>query len=262
MKNNCLNLCDLPIDIVSKFLMEDGFEKYYIGSYTCGNYLLYLLKNLSQLSLDRPLNLAIPALSESQFEIAEGMLNNINTKRFCGITVNDLGGLELHKSYFSNIPLYLGRNFFRQYRDVRYHDFYSRETHVFSLSLLELFEEKSLNISGFEIELVSENINIDEIPSQYEVLVHMPYVMATYGHICEFASTEHIIEEKFRPDIECNYQCFKFALCYSTEETTYYKINRAVYFKSSAQIVADREYSRINTDWSFLNEYNGTAFID
>lgn len=234
-----LDCCDLPINCIVSFDNSETKE-ILIGSYTCGNYFLYLLKQLNRcvekLPRSAKINIVIPALSENQLDkvvelLSEGKasLSEINK-----LIVNDLGGIELYKSYFLGGSLGLGRILFRQYRDFRYSG-YADSVLTVHTSEIDMIKRTIICPESIDIDCIGYNIDLSNIPTDVEVYLHYPLVLSTYGHICEFASVSKEISKKYRPDDICNFECFSCKMRFSNDDMVYLKVGRGIYYPLSSE---------------------------
>lgn len=227
-----IDYCDFPIDTIEGFHENDEIL---IGSYTCGNYFLYLLKQLNSLLRKLPehikLCMVMPPLSENQLCEVIDILSARKeyTSKIYKLIINDFGGIEIHKNYFSKCSIGLGRILFRQYRDFRYNEYSSSILSVHT-SLLETVKQYFISPTSIDIDCIGYNMDLSNVPSDIQVYLHYPAILSTYGHICEFASISKDIKQKFRPDSACNNECFSCALCYKNNNMTYYKIGRGIYY--------------------------------
>lgn len=195
-----------------------------IGSYTCGNYFLGLLKRLGQGSLPGHLgeyDVVFPILSERQLDefLPQQEAPIIQNAR--AVVVNDLGMLRLFRD---RQGVRLGRLLFRDHRDHRYP---AREEDIRPKSdaLISALLRLGYKITAFENELLSED---DESGAGLEIpsYVHFPYRQVSCGHICEFASIGKPVEEKFVSDAPCSFQCFHVRLRHGED---YLKVGRNIF---------------------------------
>lgn len=235
-----LDCCDLPIEsIINYEEFTTNTKEIQLGSYTCGNYLIYLLKHLNhcveKLPRNVQINLVIPALAETQLEKVIELISGgkVITSEISKLIVNDYGGIELSKAYFLAANIGLGRILFRQYRDFRYPEY--AET-VLSVHTSEMqIINRTFSPKSIDIDCIGYNIDLSNIPTDMEVYLHYPFVLSTYGHICEFASVSKSISQKFRPDDACDHECFSCKIRYSNDDKVYFKIGRGIYYPISCE---------------------------
>ena len=235
-----LDCCDLPIkSIVGNEEVSADIKEIQLGSYTCGNYFVYILNHLSccieKLPRNVRINLVIPVLAEDQLDTVIKSLSNrkIATSDISKVIVNDYGGIELSKKYFFASKVGLGRILFRQYRDFRYPE-YAESVLTIHTSEIEMISRTVLPKS-IDIDCIGYNIDLSNISTDMEVYLHHPFVLSTYGHICEFASVSKEISQKFRPDDVCNHECFSCKIRYSNDDKEYFKMGRGIYYPISCK---------------------------
>ena len=251
---NCLNLCEI-IDylyeqmpdveaIVNKASELAGFDKcerIYVGSYFCGQYFLHQSKERTEaLSAfckkeDIPITLVIPTFSQKDLirgkekiaimlEWLKGLVDEM--------VVNDYGMLAYIHGKF-DVSLYLGRLFAKDYRDPRYEEYFNQvlEPKIINRYMLELI--KTFQIKGIEFDPTHTGINFREVPKELIVGVHTPYCYMTTGHICEYASLDKEISQKFRPNSSCKHECSSYRIHYDFEDDRQWvRIGRTIYFEN------------------------------
>ncbi len=235
-----LDCCDLSVkSIISYVESTAGIKEIQLGSYTCGNYLIYLLNNLNccieKVPRNAQINLVIPVLAETQLEKVIGLISGgkVVTSKISRLIVNDYGGIELSKEYFYASNVGLGRLLFRQYRDFRYSE-YSESVLSIHTSEMQMINQ-SFSPKSIDIDCIGYNIDLSNIPTDMEVYLHYPFVLSTYGHICEFASISKSISHKFRPDDSCDLKCFSCGIRYSNGDIEYFKTGRGIYYPISCE---------------------------
>lgn len=239
INKRCLNLCGFPFVRLAEELEKGGFDEYYIGSYTCGVYFLELLQRLTIVS-GLKIRLVIPVLSEGQFirahEILAGIsvLTENNIAFFSGIVANDFAGIEL-RTFFPKAPLFLGRIFFREYRDFRYSEYIMQPAVTKIPELIKIINSMS-EICGVELDICAQKISVNDIPAGLEIGVHYPDILMTYGHICEYASVHKPLEKKFRPDCECCFECFGSVIKWNVDGLEYMQRDRGIYSSADRNV--------------------------
>lgn len=234
----CLNLCETRIDSFSSAAVGK-YDEIMIGSYTCGNYFIYLIGKFSEvifsLKNTEKIILVIPVLAEHQMQKVKMLLNAQPVFGINKIVINDFGGLSLYNEYFSSCVLGLGRIWFREYRDFRYEDYLKLPHTIKMIPAIDLIGRMCCSPVSFEIECIGEHLDLSLIPDKYKVYLHYPEILSTYGHICEFASVNKDLTEKFRPDSSCQTECFGFLINYDKNNTAYFKKGRGVYYTISKE---------------------------
>lgn len=235
-----LDCCDLPIESIVRY--EESLadiKEIQLGSYTCGDYFIYMLNYLNycieKLPRNIKINLVIPALAEDQLEkVIESICGGkVATSEISKLIVNDYGGIEFSKNYFFASKVGLGRILFRQYRDFRYPG-YAESVLTIHTSEMEMIN-RTVSPKSIDIDCIGYNIDLSNIPTDMEVYLHYPFVLSTYGHICEFASVSKEISQKFRPDDACNHECFSCKIRYNNDDKVYFKMGRGIYYPISCE---------------------------
>lgn len=267
-KMQCFNFCEIlenvmtvdqRVDTVIQKVMElAGYtecERIYVGSYFCSQYVLNLSTELIKKVIlelkiiGMKITLVLPMFTEKDLERGKEKIHEFSAyfhKEIDEITVNDYGMLEyIHKKYQININL--GRLMFKDYRDPRYEAYYrqSSKPKYFTRHLKQICEQ--YQVTGLELDVTHESIDLSEAPSDIEIAIHVPYCYMTVGMVCEFASIPYEITEKFRPNLPCNKECLRNRINYQMlEDRKYLKIGRTVYFEHrDGNISWDRDYREI-----------------
>lgn len=255
---NCLNLTEIIQylytaknnsvsdfkTIVSKSNELAGFEKcerIYLGSYFCAQYFLNLPKSLIKEvkafceENGTKLTLVLPTFTEKNLErgkykIAELILELKGIMD--EITVNDYGMLTYIPAHY-NVHLNMGRVFMKDYRDLRYPEYFNMtlKPKIFTTYFEDIM--KDYNVKGVEFDPTHSAINFEECPNGLEVGVHMPYCYMTVGQICEFASIHKTIDKKFRPNTTCQGECNTNIFKYNFNDGhDWLRVGRAIYFEN------------------------------
>lgn len=216
-----INLCDrwLTKDI----LLSYSNQRILIGSYTCANYFIYLLNFLKNENINlSSFDLVIPVFPEHKLDFLKtDKVNNI-IKNATKIVINDFGILDM----FNHDSIRLGRLIFKDYRDQRYKEYDDKECIVKVNALLDTLKSIGYDIREIELDIISKKmiVNIDK---NIKVYVHYPYRQISCSHICEFASVSKKIENKFKPDDDCLYDCRNIKI--EIMNPHYIKISKNIY---------------------------------
>ncbi len=267
-KKSCLNFCEILENIMSaapevKTAIENAMElagyteceRIYVGSYFCSQYILNLSAELIKKvvmeakAMGMKITLVLPMFTEKDLESGKDKIHEFSSyfhKEVDEITVNDYGMMEyIHKKY--QIPLNLGRLMFKDYRDPRYEEYYrhSSKPKYFTKRLMQIC--KQYQVTGLELDITHERIDLSDAPSKIKLAVHVPYSYMTVGMVCEFASIPYEITKKFRPNLSCHKECLRNRISYHMlEDRKYLKIGRTVYFDhKDGKVCGDRNYREI-----------------
>lgn len=267
-KRFCFNFCEILENIMSiapktetviqKVMELAGYTKchrIYVGSYFCSQYLLHLScdlveklgKELSAMGI--PITLVLPMFTEKDLTKGKEKIKELSAlfgKEIDEITVNDYGMLAyIHQHY--QVKINLGRLLFKDYRDPRYEEYYHQtgKPKYFTNQLENLCKE--YEITGLELDITHEKLEISGAPMQVTLGVHVPYSYMTVGMVCEFASIPYDISDKFRPNLPCHKECLRNRLGFSMlEDRRYLKIGRTVYFEHpDGQVIGSNSYREI-----------------
>ena len=250
---NCLNFCDITSylqskqgaeEILSLAMKEAGYEtceRIYLGSSFCGKYFIQQsetnMKEWLQVCKEYQIKvtIVIPTFSEGDLEQGKKKVEQL----LClgdGIidecTVNDYGMLfYLHQNH--KIAKNLGRLFMKDYRDIRYQEYFQIpwKLKMFTNHMTQVLKE--CDVKGCEIDLTHKLIDLSDVPEGVTVGIHAPYCYQTVGRICEFASVSKPIHQKFRADDYCDEGCSNGMIQYHSQEEgiDYLRCGRTVYFK-------------------------------
>ncbi len=264
----CLNFCEILENILTvapevETVIQKGMElacyteckRIYVGSYFCSQYMLNLSKELIEKVMQEvkkigiKVTLVLPMFTEKDLLRGKDKIKEFVPyfhKEIDEITVNDYGMLEyIHIKYQMNINL--GRLMFKDYRDPRYEEYYHQinKPKYFTKHLKQICEQ--YQISGLELDITHESIDISNAPSDIEIAIHVPYSYMTVGMVCEFASIPYEITKKFRPNLPCHKECLRNRIVYHMlEDRKYLKIGRTVYFEhKDGTVLGEREYREI-----------------
>ena len=219
-----LNLCDRSIKTIYSKDNEWNPSFIQVGSYTCGNYFINLMKEINNLEKGS-FDLVIPTFAEHQ-------LNIIKTKEFLDccdncrqIVVNDFGMLNILHTTYNNVRL--GRLFFKDYRDHRYSDYDKSKYCGKVFALVDFIEKCKIKIVAIENDIITQNYQVLSNNEKIKIYLHYPYRQVSMSHICEYASIGKKIEEKYIPDDNCTMQCLKIKI--KSNEYGYLKIGKSVF---------------------------------
>lgn len=218
---NIVNCTDYRFDYlkmyVNKWIM--------IGSYSCDNYFLKLMKYIDDLHIVFEMyDLVIPILSESSIGILNDDLFKRIAKNARQIVVNDYGVLKaLSKEQYS---LRLGRLLFYQYRDSRYDEVESRNLELEYDSFSKYMYGQECEFDAIEIDLASKHM---VITGDMTVYVHYPYRLLSITRICEFCGQKENGYYRFSPELQCSFQCLDVFL--KIKNTGCVKRGKSIYEK-------------------------------
>ena len=265
---NCLNLCDL-IDIsrsskeycieFERLIKKFQPQRVYLGSYFCGNYCLSTMdkidfivdicrKNSIMISFVIPIipQRILGQIKQKLEKIAHTFINVIDE-----VTVNDYAMLDW---VGNNLPfdISLGRLFIKDPRDQRIAE--SREITQYPLFInSQIFD--CLNhycIVGIEIDQIYSEFQVDNNYEEVIFVIHSPYCYQTTGQICLYASIHKQLQEKFRANCTCNFECMKMYISYSIDEGEYLRYGRAIYYKANNSIIKGIQNKSVrNLYWTF-----------
>lgn len=255
----CVNFCEIltrahlekgiATDIIRRIEIKHGgakISRIYVGSSFCSQYLkkMNFWDLLIQLCEENDLHitLCIPIISERDLGPVKDMLRTwiVSTDRIDEITVNDLGMLQFISQTFP-CKINLGRLFVKDARDVRVKEYYDSCIHPSILS----YDLTSMGISGIEFDPMSRQMNLESNNlDRITVCLHSPYCYMTTGNICKYASVHKSPEQKFRPNINCAFECSSVCETYHAEKNDYsfdiIRVGRGVYFYNPDPIVSGR----------------------
>ena len=265
---NCINMCEISSaffqskDSINKIFLEcinknifSECNRIYIGSNFCGQYfvnlsdkdikVLYEYCKINNITL----TLVLPIVPETLLYSTKRKIDsitNLTIDVLDEITVNDFGMLK----YIHNIDskyINLGRLFFKDKRDQRIRDNSDLNKRPFLFPEGVQYLTYMYNIHGIEIDGYNDVFDFNGLPEQLKLGIHYPYIFTTTGHICEFASVGKNTEEKFRPNNDCQKQCFERFIEYKTSaKYVYWKFGRTVYYeKSFPKILGVKSFRKI-----------------
>lgn len=244
-KTICYNLCD-QVEKYEAFIQEKEGARIYLGSYFCFPY----VKNLSLQQLEEifhhcqrtnhKITFVLPLISEKYFLDMQKRLSDItHLGRECidELCVNDYGTLDyVVKKY--QMPVHLGRLFFKDYRDPRYEDYWNGTCRpkLFNPYFKQIVEE--YQVKGLEFDPIVSCIDLQQAFSGLTYSIHTPYCYITTGQICEYGSIGQPMDQKFRPNESCRMECSRLTSLYELPEgQMWYRMGRAIYFKNETCLV-------------------------
>lgn len=250
-----LNFCDIGTIISGKKLLSEAWdeardicnfkpEMMYIGSYFCDHYFLSITNAMTEemcqfaKAHDMKIVLVIPTPSETTLFAVKTKIQEMTDligNLLLMYVVNDFGMLSyIDRTYTLNITL--GRMMYKVTRDGRYDYFLSRNTDVACCSSYLHTLIQAYKICGIEMENIADDTQIQNLYG-YQVMVHIPMVMATTGRVCEFASIPLRDSSKFRPLISCIHSCTKCMTSYEVNNgLIYHKIGKTVFYRQKTVI--------------------------
>ena len=232
----------------------DRFERVYVGSSFCAQYFLNSSKEMiTALGLfcekeQMKMTLVLPMFAQRHLVAGKNKITELlatGNSYIDEITVNDLGMLEYIKNHF-DISINLGRLFSKDYREKRYEEYFSTclEPKLFNPTFMNII--KDYPIQGMELDATHKAIDLSCVPLKYTIGIHFPYCYQTVGNICEIASMNKEIQEKFRPNAPCGSECDTAIICYEDDEYgTYIKRGRCVFFENRDCNVTGKEEIRL-----------------
>lgn len=240
-KIRCLNICDILERGISN-LDYKNYERFYIGSYFCGKYFIHMkteqidaLVDLIQKENNKKhfITLVIPMfgqhdLDQGKQKIAE-LLDRYH-ELIDEVTVNDFGMLTYIGEVY-DYPMNIGRLLNKDYRDMRYEDYYNStiQPKIFTKYFDRL--RKLYRIRGAEFDPTNKSIDFSKAPEHIMIGLHSPFCYITTGQICEFASIDKHLDQKYRPNSSCANECSKYHILYMPkDDVTWFRLGRAVYF--------------------------------
>lgn len=239
-------------------------ERLYIGSSFCCRYFLHftplILNQLQEMISFKgykfKITLVLPIFSEVTLTKGKELIKDLLEKYpslIDEVTVNDFGMLE----YISklNIKINVGRLMNKDTRDIRQNDYYNIQHTPDILSYqVSIFDR--YNINRFEIDVTNRFLNLDSEKIKFSV--YAPFVYATTGNVCEYASIDKPLNKKFRTNDECHYHCTYTHITYHDfENNIYVKYGRTVYFEVEDFEIRGEDYRLIFEPFEAINIIKG-----
>ena len=218
-------------------------ERIYFGSSFCGQYFLSIKAQVVDELIKvcqkegYKLGLVIPTFTQKNLE--RGKKHIASYEKYMGdiideIVVNDYGMLDyIYKMYNGKIKLNMGRLFMKDYREIRYPEYFNQvyKPKIFTPYLDKLIEK--YNIKGMLFDATHKTVDFSEKPEEIEIGIYEPYTYMTVGQICELGSTHLPIEKKFRPNFGCKQECNEHVIQYFVNEgVNWLRIGRTIYFEN------------------------------
>lgn len=253
----CVNLCDIFMnDQILKIIKEkesmNPYKRIYIGSYFCAEYFMNLsshriTKILSELSnndesIKYSITLVVPIFTQKNFKEAktliEKLMNEFN-QNIDEITINDYGMLKYVHDQFQvekkfNVKINAGRILSKDYREPRYPDYFNQE---WVPKILNSYAEKifkQYGVSGLEFDLTHRVLNFKNQEQSFDLAIHTPFAYMTTGKICEYASINSDVKQKFRPNKSCTLECNNCLIQYDvSNERNWFRLGRTIYFANA-----------------------------
>ncbi|SDB25167.1 hypothetical protein [Eubacterium oxidoreducens] len=236
-----LNLADLNLKywhqapMLEQYLKELRVTQLAMGSNFCDIYFAKTLRMLEEGwerildSLSCKLTLVVP-------QLGEGMLSRIERQLMSclffvsEIVVNDIAMLAKVSAWKSE-GLYrgkitAGRLLIKNFRDARYEQYTDSEVKVFFPVYLEG------KVDAVELEYVAQRMNLTEIPSGVEVVMHYPYTYQTCSGACSYAAAANPKNLYFQQNQRCKTTCMAGYLKLE-EHFPMYLVGRGVYIQAA-----------------------------
>lgn len=185
--------------LVSRACLEAGFagcERLYVGSSFCATAFLNACDEGALEALERfwrawgvPVTLTVPLPSQGELAAVKERVVQVVGRWQCvdEVTVNDYGMLQWAASQL-DVPVNLGRLFFRDTRDVRYEAGFPRQYRpAFLPEGYEALAQEFGCLAGVELDPAGLAVDVAAAPVGATVAVHVPYLFATTGAYCAFA---------------------------------------------------------------------------
>ena len=219
--NDTLNLCEMlphfmrnwtSLSDIMQGSKVDRVKRVYLGSYFCSQsfintreYIIHLAKQCRQ--ADIWVTLAVPIFSEKNLRESDDAIDSIihgSGNVIDEIVVNEYSQLSvLHEKY--NMSLGMGRLLFKNQRDIRYPDLLNAEYENAATDFVTELIEK-YNIGTIEYDPIHKSMTLAMIEGALPA-VHYPYCYISTGMVCEFASVNRPLVQKFRPNCSCACEC-------------------------------------------------------
>ena len=278
----CLNLCELPLGlddaqtcgeyIARLWAGDEPPERIYLGSSFCPQLVFslsewqvaelaaWLQEWGGRLTLTLPIateatNDSLRAHAESLVRAASGVVDEV--------TVNDFGSF-MHWGQLAQgggPRMNIGRLLNRDPRDPRDPEY----PHVrWTPALIDADWRGWSNldrllqtqpVAGVEFDPTHDEIELSALPGGLTAAVHGPLCYMSTGQICEYASIERGLEEKFRPNAACSLECQRNAIAYEgASGVEFLKLGRSVYYRApQPRVLGIESYRSVYTPlWEVL----------
>ena len=265
----CLNLCETANRAVIKeeYLqriiecvvlnnnIQEPLERIYAGSSFCSQYFLHInfWKHLIKRCEENgwKMTLTLPVFSQKDLQIAKNRLDEIlaqGKEIIDEITVNDVGMLR-YVSQNCEQKINLGRLFFKDSRDVRVRPYDVGEMTPTLLASEDNMIMAENNIHAIELDMMSRYINLTDCDlGEAKLCVHGPFCYMSTGNICKFASIHKDMEQKFRPNLNCNMECAgiyeHYKARFGEKNVDILRYGRTIYFYNNESRIIGKKIDR------------------
>lgn len=251
MKNQkeiSLNICELFEILVKEYGSVDAviersqteakaiFNRIYVGSYFCESYFLRTIEttlhDLEQYALNKKIRitLVIPIFTQTYVEVGMQVVDKVLRKfsMIDEVVVNDYGTLN-NVSFNYNCGIIIGRLLRKRSRDYRYQEYVNSIDYEETKAIYQKYSK----VIGTEIDVSSKYIDVSGFDKDILPCIHIPLTYLTCGQICDFASLNSELFQKFKSNSGCDLNCNKLYYLYKTETNhDLYRIGKAVYYKT------------------------------
>ncbi|MBQ9415093.1 MAG: hypothetical protein IJU16_08230 [Clostridia bacterium] len=189
-----------------------SFERIYIGSSFCPVYFIFsdiypkVLDYCSKRNLK--ISLSVPVFNEALLQQGKeklGQLIEAGKDVIDEVIVNDIGMLR-YVSEYGNVPVVLGRLFFKDPRDGRLPAFVERTAGFSLLTFPDFINQEK--VIGIELDPLADVLDLRAIRDYRGVVtLNGPYCYMSVGMICKFGSVHKTVDQKFRPSTGCRFEC-------------------------------------------------------
>lgn len=242
-----LNLCDIDFhwnsDEIENLIRicekrnKTRIDRIYVGSYFCANYFEFFFQRYSEKlqnvlkKIDVSIVLVIPIFSQKSLDSGKKKITHLLRDGYIkSAVVNDLGMLSWLNNK-KNVRIILGRLFAKDTRDFRFPELHmhSGQPKILEGGFSEL-KQRYHSINAVELENIYSSL---EVPNQTKIILHLPYVYQSVGHICCYANMEQDMSAPFLSNRRCKMSCMQNLIQYGSGEGSLLRVGRAVFFKSS-----------------------------
>jgi len=227
-------------------------SRFYLGSNFCSRYFIkYTEAALSGLADilrgdEISVTLCVPMFSERYLDTGKKLVRRLLAEYsdiIDEVTVNDFGMLD-YITECEKIKVNIGRLLNKDTRDIRHDDYYNR-THVPTVATHKNSVFSGYEINSHELDLTNRFLDVSSVPGI--PAIYAPFVFATVGNVCEYASDALPITKKFRANYDCGFACTKLSIDYENQfGNKYLKIGKAVFFDVlDYTVTSDKPYRLI-----------------
>lgn len=198
IQHRCINLCDHEWEEILKLPLVNK-ERIYLGSYFCCRFLLHYDENkwhpyISKCTeLGIKITLVVPIVIQRYVTPMRELISKLlHQGEYCidEITVNDYGTLNWVKDT-SNLSVNLGRLFFKEYRDPRFHEYFEStyKPHIFTPYFQTIVN--TFHVLGLELDPICQKIDLSEAFDGLLYALHEPsrgpiliFLVSTFSSVC------------------------------------------------------------------------------